>query len=399
MAVSDVYFIFTKSYIMYPTLFHFFYDVFGIQIEFLKFLPSFGFCVAMSFIAAAYFFGKELKRKEDLGLLFPVEEKVLKGKPASVWELVSNGLIGFVFGFKFLGLVFGSAEGMLMEDYMLSKQGNLLTGLLVGALFAYLKYREREKEKLPEPKWVDEKVYPSMRVGEITMIAALGGIIGAKLFHQLEYWDEFLADPIGNLFSTKGLTFYGGLICGGGSVIYFVLKKKMNAWVIMDSIAPALILAYAVGRIGCQVSGDGDWGIESLDPKPEWLSFLPDWMWGYTYPHNVNEVGVHMYNCEAWAPYCSVLPTPHYPTPFYETIMGLSIFAILWLLRKKINITGLMFCSYLIFNGVERYLIEQIRVNPETVGGLTQAMAIALALIGLGVVGIIYFVFNKKKAV
>ena len=79
--------------------------------------------------------------------------------------------------------------------------------------------------------------------------------------------------------------------------------------------------------------------------------------------------------------------------------MGLSIFAILWLLRKKINITGLMFCSYLIFNGVERYLIEQIRVNPETVGGLTQAMAIALALIGLGVVGIIYFVFNKKKAV
>jgi len=387
---------------MYPTLYHFLYDVFGIQIEALRFFPMFGFIVAMSFLAAAFFFGKELKRKEELGLLFPISEKTLVGKPASFLELALNGLLGFVFGFKILGIFLNAAEGMDMQDYMSSKHGSWPAGLLVGAVFAYMKYREKEKQKLPEPKWVDTKIHPSQMVGEITMIAAIGGIIGAKVFHQFEYWDEFMQDPIGSLLSVSGLTFYGGLIGGGGAVIYYVRKKQMNPWVISDAVAPSLILAYAIGRIGCQVSGDGDWGIENIELKPEWLSFLPDWMWAYNFPHNVNKVGAPIAGCidEAWAPYCFQLPVSVFPTAFYEVIMGLTIFGLLWFIRKRINIPGTLFCVYLFFNGLERFTIEQIRVNStfELLGiTMTQAQLISFILMLLGIAGIIYFKANNKK--
>ncbi|MCX6180945.1 MAG: prolipoprotein diacylglyceryl transferase, partial [Bacteroidetes bacterium] len=273
---------------MYPALYYFFYDVFGWEINGLKYLPSFGFFVAMSFLLAAYFFAKELKRKEELGFLSAGKEKVLKGKPASAVELITNGAIGFLLGFKFLGLFLGSAEGVEIKEYIFSSKGHPLAGIVLGAFFAYLKFREKDKEKLVEPKWVDEIVHPHQRVSEITMIAALAGIIGAKLFHQFENWDTFMRDPLGNLFSDSGLTFYGGLILGAGAVVYYVKKKGMNILVVMDACAPALILAYAIGRIGCQVSGDGDWGVPNLEPKPEWMGFLPDWMWAYDFPHNVN---------------------------------------------------------------------------------------------------------------
>jgi phosphatidylglycerol:prolipoprotein diacylglycerol transferase len=397
-----LYFIFTANqYYMYPTLYHFFYDVFGLQIDALQFFPAFGFIVAMSFIAAAFFFGRELKRKEQAGFLFPITEKVLTGKPASVSEMVTNGIIGFIFGYKILGIFFGSAEGMVMKDYMFSKYGSWTAGLLLAAAFAYMKYREKEKDKLPEPKWVDAKIYPSQRVGEITMVAALAGIIGAKVFHQFEYWEEFKANPMESLLSPSGLTFYGGLICGAIAVVYYVRKRQMNPWVIADAVAPSLILAYAIGRIGCQVSGDGDWGIESTSPKPGWMSFLPDWMWSYNFPHNVNEVGVPMANCDAWAPYCNQLPVGVYPTAFYEVLMGFTIFGILWMVRKRITTPGVIFCLYLIFNGLERFTIEQIRVNStfEFIGiTMTQAQLISFILMLVGTIGIIYFKMTSKKA-
>ncbi|MFM7023361.1 MAG: prolipoprotein diacylglyceryl transferase [Flavobacteriales bacterium] len=385
---------------MYPALYYFFYDVFGWEIDGLKYLPSFGFFVAMSFLAAAYFFGKELKRKEQQGLLSPTTEKFLKGKPASAMELATNGLIGFILGFKFIGLFLGSAGELEIKDYLFSAEGNLLAGIALGALFVYLKYTEKEKEKLVEPKWVNELVHPYQRVSEITMIAAVAGIIGAKIFHQLENWNEFMRDPIGNLFSDSGLTFYGGLILGTAAVVYYVRKKGMNVLVVADAIAPALILAYAIGRIGCQVSGDGDWGIANLEPKPEWLGFLPDWMWAYDFPHNVNKQGILMADCGGWEPYCAVLPVKVFPTAFYETLMGLIIFGFLWAIRKKISIPGTMFCIYLFFNGVERFLIELIRVNNEgTFLGMqiTQAQFISSLLMIIGAIGTVYLYKKGKK--
>jgi prolipoprotein diacylglyceryltransferase len=87
------------------------------------------------------------------------------------------------------------------------------------------------------------------------------GILGAKLFDNLENWDRFIQNPIGNLLSPSGLTFYGGLICAAIAICWYAAKKGIKLWHLVDSAAPALMIAYAIGRIGCQVSGDGDWGI------------------------------------------------------------------------------------------------------------------------------------------
>ena len=119
------------------------------------------------------------------------------------------------------------------------------------------------------------------------------------------------------------------------------------------------MLAYAVGRVGCQVSGDGDWGIPNTRPNP--YSWLPDWAWSYTYPHNVINAGDPIPGCEGQ--YCSQLPVPHYPTPLYETLVCLILFALLWYFRKRIQIPGRLFALYLVVNGIERFFIEKIRVN------------------------------------
>ena len=205
-----------------------------------------------------------------------------------------------------------------------------------------------------------------------------------------------MADPIGQLISFSGLTFYGGLICGAASVIWYCKKYKLNVIHLMDSTAPALMIAYGIGRIGCQMSGDGDWGIVNLAPKPEWLSMFPDWVWSYNFPNNVINAGVYIEGCTGR--FCSVLPEPVWPTSLYETIMCLILFSILWLIRKKINVGGLIFGIYLIMNGVERFFIEKIRVNTEynILGGITQAEIISFCLIITGILMSIYCIQRHK---
>jgi prolipoprotein diacylglyceryltransferase len=160
--------------------------------------------------------------------------------------------------------------------------------------------------------------------------------------------------------------------------------------------APGLILAYAVGRIGCQLAGDGCWGIVNTSPKPGWLGFLPNWMWSFKYPHNVIDEGLQILNCSS--PHCHVLAAPVFPTPFYETLIGLLIFGILWSLRKKLRTPGFLFCLYLILNGIERFFIERIRINRvyDILGlHLTQAEGIAVLLVITGFLGFWYF--SKKN--
>ena len=145
-------------------------------------------------------------------------------------------------------------------------------------------------------------------------------------------------------------------------------------------VAPSLILAYGIGRMGCHLSGDGDWGIVNLNPKPELLNFLPDWMWSYNYPNNVISAGIPIEGCTG--NFCMQLAQPVYPTPFYEIILSLLIFSLLWKLRKKISTPGLLFSIYLFLNGLERFFIEKIRVNTEyqILGGITQAEIISSML-------------------
>ncbi len=158
------------------------------------------------------------------------------------------------------------------------------------------------------------------------------------------------------------------------------------------------MLAYGIGRIGCQLSGDGDWGIVNTMPKPSSLSFLPDWAWSFKYPHNVLGEGVQIPGCVGR--HCAELPMPVFPTPLYEAVMALLIFAFLWSIRKRINITGMMFSVYLFLNGMERFFIEKIRVNTlyHIFGkAFTQAELISSILMLLGLIGIYLSYKNAQK--
>ncbi len=383
---------------MAPTLYHLFHKLFGVEWSGLKFVNSFGFFVAIAFLTASHFFTREMKRKEADGLLKSTKKKTIVGEKASPIELAISGIIGFVLGFKLL-YVFVNYEEVVASppEFILSTKGNIIGGLVLGGVFAYMKYREKEKKRLPEPKTMEVEVHPYEHVGNMTLVAAVFGILGAKIFAILEDPSSFTS-LFDNFFS--GLTMYGGLIVGGGAVIYYMHRNKLNILPSMDACAPALILAYGVGRIGCQIAGDGDWGIENLNPQPEWMAFLPEWFWAYDYPNNVNGAGgMVIENCAYSSDYCYKLANPVYPTPLYEVIMSFIIFGILWVIRKRLQVAGMLFSIYLIFNGIERFFIEKIRVNEtyEGLGGLTQAEIISMLLVLLGTGGLIWLWKRKKS--
>lgn len=221
--------------------------------------------------------------------------------------------------------------------------------------------------------WIE--VAPQEIVPNMTLAVLVAGIVGARLFHILEHSDSFMAAPWDMIFSRSGLSIFGGLILGTIAGVIFVRRWHLPARPLCDAIAPAMMLGYAVGRIGCQVSGDGDWGTAAnMALKPDWL---PMWMWAQTYDNNI--VG-------------EIIAAPGvYPTPMYETAMGLLCFGVLWALRKHPFQAGWLFALYLLMAGVERLLIEQIRVNPVLDMGAfhaTQAEMIAVALIGFGLAGL-----------
>ena len=355
--------------------------------------PMFGFMVAIAFIVANRFFVMEMKRKEANQLLFPYETTVVKGERASISELLSNALFGFIIGFKLLAAILNYDEMAAdPQGFMLSTKGNLIGGIVLAIVLGYLRYREGEKQRLPVPKEVKETVHPYQLVGSMTFIAAVGGILGAKLFDMIEDLPRLLENPIDVIFAGSGLSIYGGLIVGGGAVVYFAKKKGLSIIHVVDASAPALILAYGIGRIGCQLSGDGDWGMPNDAPMPDMISFLPEWMWAFDYPNNVlginlqqdfTQMGLVSITGKAW------------PTPFYETIMAFIVFGILWAVRKAIKAPGVMFSLYLVFNGIERFFIEKIRINPryDVLGmELSQAQIIAILFVVVGVVGMFYFV-------
>ncbi len=217
---------------------------------------------------------------------------------------------------------------------------------------------------------------PSHLVGTITVVAVVGGLVGAKIFHIVDHFGDFLADPAGMIFSGGGLTFYGGLIVATASISWYVKKHGITLSLFADAALPTVLLAYGIGRIGCHLAGDGDWGIAS-DPaaRPAWI---PVFLWAETYPNNI--LG-------------QTLPeTGVYPTAIYEFLMAAFLFCILWVQRNHPFKPGWLFALALVFFGIERLLIEQIRINNtfDLFGlAVTQAEVISVILILVGAVGLV----------
>lgn len=244
-------------------------------------------------------------------------------------------------------------------------------GLLVGlAFFVSLKLADVEVKRLMPDQ-------PVNLMNNAGFIGFFSGLIGARLFHLLEYPREFLAQPMAMLLDRGGFTIFGGLIVGVLVGLIYARAKRTPLPTLLDACAPALMLGYAIGRIGCQISGDGDWGITAdLAAKPDWL---PTWLWAQTYEGNIAGV--------------LIAPPGVYPTPIYETLMSLVAFTILWSLRKHRHRAGWLFGVYLLLVGVERLWIEPLRVNTTySVQGMsfTQAQIIAALCVAAGAATLVW---------
>ena len=199
----------------------------------------------------------------------------------------------------------------------------------------------RLKELGHPPDWAYEMVFAAL----------IGGLVGARGYWLLTHTDEVSGDVLGSVFGGSGLVWYGGLAGGAVGVLLWAYRKGMFNLELLDMNAASLAMGYAVGRIGCQVSGDGDYG-KATD--------LP---WGMAYPDGV-------------VPTTDVV----HPTPIYETLaMGLGAWA-LWRLRDAFR-PGVLFALYLALVGSERFLVEFLRRNDPVLAGLTEAQIASLIVL------------------
>jgi len=196
--------------------------------------------------------------------------------------------------------------------------------------------------------------------------AAIGGLVGARILFIVEDWSNFLRSPWDYIFTGAGFTWYGGFL-GGVLGVTWVVRKNNIPWLkAADIAAPALAIAYGVGRLGCHVAGDGDWGTVTNVP------------WGVAYTNAV--IG--------WVDPSTGIPYPPgvrvHPTPIYEFLESVLIFGILWVLRKKEYAPGTLFWLYLALSGLARLAVEFWRLNPVVGLGLTEAQWFGGAMIFVG---------------
>ncbi|MFN4079780.1 MAG: prolipoprotein diacylglyceryl transferase [Saprospiraceae bacterium] len=379
---------------MYPDLSYLFHALIGTSVDnWLSMFKTFGFFLALAFLASAFVFYIELKRKAAEGFFRPKITHIVEGAPPKWSEVALNAFIGMVLLGK--GLYAYQDFAAFRRDpasVILSGKMHWLGALAGAAIFGALTWWDARRKQKEKPVARRFELYPHHQVSEITVWAAVGGILGAKFFEVFDNWQEFLNDPAGMLLSGGGLAFFGGLILGAAAVIYYLRRNGIPFLPAADACAPALVTGYGVGRLGCQFSGDGDWGIVNNAPKPGWL---PEWLWASRYPHHVLNTphtdpvpSVPVEGC-TWD-YCMQLSEPVYPTPLYETLMMALIFGILWTLRKQLKTPGLLFFIYLALIAVERFFIEKIRVNvTHDVAGvqLTQAEIISILLFVIAAAG------------
>jgi phosphatidylglycerol:prolipoprotein diacylglycerol transferase len=208
-------------------------------------------------------------------------------------------------------------------------------------------------------KYLKELGRPVDWAYEMVFAAMVGGIVGARLWWVVENWSQAKDDLLGSLFGGTGLVFHGGLLGGALCVVAWALWRGVLDLKTADVAAVPLAAAYAIGRIGCQLAGDGDYGKDWNGP------------WAMTYPHGTVPT-----------------TTPVHPTPIYETlVMGL-VAILLWRWRHRWR-PGTLFALYLLLAGVERFLVEFLRRNPAELLGLTQPQLFSIAMIAVGGAGLV----------
>ena len=190
----------------------------------------------------------------------------------------------------------------------------------------------------------------------VVTAALVGGLVGAKLYFALFETPELGGrEFLRALFSRSGLTFYGGFIVATGAAIWVIRRRQVPVLPVADAVGIGGALGYAIGRIGCQLAGDGDYGVPT------------DLPWGMAYPDGV-------------VPTLEIV----HPTPVYETLAGLAICTILWCGRTRIETPGVLFCIYLLLSGAARFAVEFIRINQKVLWGLSDAQLISLAMMAVG---------------
>jgi len=206
---------------------------------------------------------------------------------------------------------------------------------------------------------------------ELIVAAGVGGFLGARVYYLLEHLEAVRADFLGVAFGGIGFTWYGGLIGGFAGVVVWTLVRRVPLDLVANAMAPATALGYLIGRIGCQLAGDGDYG------KP---SDLP---WAMGYPHGT-------------------VPTPPgvkvHPTPVYEILAMALVVWILWRLATRYDKSGWWtFGWFLVLSGIERILVEFVRINPVWFAGLTQPQWVSIASVAIG--SALVIVFGRRGAV
>ncbi|MDB5284804.1 MAG: diacylglyceryl transferase, partial [Bacteroidota bacterium] len=282
-----------------------------------RFLPiySYGFFVACGFFAAATLAVAEMRRREALGLLKGQEVEIKNDETPGIIELLVTFVLTFTLFYKLIGIfvyheqlrtyqlqfksyLVAATDGNIIHKILsIYTYGSWVGGLLVAVSFTAFFFRKSSltislmgwqgyaKKKELQARAVMKKVmvYPSDSMGDLVVIAAIFGVLGSCFFNFLENPDDyknFWSDPVGSLFS--GLSVYGGLIMAGIGFGVYAWRKKFNLGHFFDSVAPGFMLANGLGRLGCQVAGDGDWGIANLAAKPSWI---PQFLWSTHYEH------------------------------------------------------------------------------------------------------------------
>ncbi len=210
---------------------------------------------------------------------------------------------------------------------------------------------------------LDRKGMDPELASSMVLWAAVGGIAGSRILSVTEDWAGFLAHPFSYIFTGAGFVFYGGLIGGFITVSIFIWRQGLPWLQVADSIAPGIAVGQSIGRIGCLLAGDGDWGTPSTLP------------WAMRYPNAI-------VNWDEWVR-ANGLPADVrvHPAPIYETLAYGAVFAVLWSMRRGRHPDGFIIWWYLLLSGAVRFLVEFVRINPKIALGLTEAQWISIALI------------------